>query len=289
MSEPVSIIECPRDAFQGLPHFIPTQTKIDYLLCLIEAGFTRIDFGSFVSPRVVPQMRDTRQVLEAVQPFLNNTYLIAIIPNRQGLENAVQAGGARCVGYPLSVSQTFQRRNLHQDLEQSWKVVDDLIVRSREVKIDLAVYLSMAFGNPYGEKWCPDLVLGFVERLVEKGVKQILLADTVGRARHQDVHNVFAACGKRFPLTHFGVHLHSRPDHWEEPVMAAYEAGCRRFDSALHGIGGCPFAEDELVGNIPTERIVSQFNRLGIGTGLNEQAIQMPLSQARAILERYGK
>jgi len=289
MWEPISIVECPRDAFQGLPQFIPTQTKIDYLLCLIEAGFTRIDFGSFVSPRVVPQMRDTRQVLEAIQPFLNNTYLIAIIPNRQGLENAVQAGGARCVGYPLSVSQTFQQRNLHQDLEQSWKVVDELVGRSRELEIDLAVYLSMAFGNPYGEEWCPELVSGFVEKLVEKGVEQILLADTVGRASPRDVHSVFATCSERFPLTHFGVHLHSHPDRWEGPVMAAFEAGCRHFDSALYGIGSCPFAGDELVGNIPTERLVSHFNQMGLETGLKEHAIQKPLSQARAILERYGK
>jgi hydroxymethylglutaryl-CoA lyase len=238
---------------------------------------------------VVPQMRDTGQVLEAVQPFLNSTYLIAIVPNRKGLEKAIQAGGIRCAGYPLSVSHTFQQRNIHQDLEQSWKVVDELVGRSREVRIDLAVYLSMAFGNPYEETWSPDLVLAFVEKLVDKGVGQILLADTVGRARPHDVHNVFAICREQFPLTHFGVHLHSRPDRWEEPVMAAYEAGCRHFDSALHGIGGCPFAEDELVGNIPTERVIGKFNQMGFETGLNEQAIQEPLSQARMILERYGK
>jgi len=288
-SEPVTIIECPRDAFQGLPHFIPTQTKIDYLLSLIEAGFSHIDFGSFVSPRAVPQMQDTRQVFDALRPYLKETYLIAIIPNLKGLEKVIQAGGIRCAGYPLSISNTFQQRNLHQDLEQSWKVLDDLIARARDAQIDLVVYLSMAFGNPYGETWSADRVLTFVETLVERGIQQVSLADTVGLAKAQEVHDVFVACLKKFPEIHFGAHLHSRPECWEQPVLAAYEAGCRRFDGALLGIGGCPFAEDELVGNIPTERVVHHFNQMGVDTGLDEPAIQKPLAKAREILERFGK
>jgi hydroxymethylglutaryl-CoA lyase len=289
MSDPVTIIECPRDAFQGLPRFIPTETKVDYLLSLIEAGFRHIDFGSFVSPRAVPQMQDTQQVADALRPYLKKSYLIAIIPNVRGLEKVIQAGGIRCAGYPLSISNTFQQRNLHQDLEQSWKIVDDLIVRARAAQIDLIVYLSMAFGNPYDEAWSADRVATFVEKLVEKGIQQISLADTVGLAKAQEVHDVFLACLKNFPEIHFGAHLHSRPERWEEPVLAAYEAGCRRFDGALHGIGGCPFAEDELVGNIPTERVIHHFNQIGIDTGLNELAIQKPLVKAREILGQFGK
>jgi len=211
MPEQVTIIECPRDAFQGLPQFIPTETKIDYLLSLMEAGFSHIDFGSFVSPRAVPQMQDTQQVLDALRPYLKETYLIAIIPNLKGLERVIQAGGIRCAGYPLSISSTFQQRNLHQDLEQSWKVVDDLVARAREARIDLVVYLSMAFGNPYGEAWSADRVITFVDKLAQKGIQQISLSDTVGLAKAQEVHDVFVACLKKFPEVHFGVHLHSRP------------------------------------------------------------------------------
>lgn len=289
MSGPVTIVECPRDAFQGLPRFIPTETKIDYLLSLIEAGFSHIDFGSFVSPRAVPQMQDTRQVLDALRPHLKESYLIAIVPNLKGLEKVIEAGGVRCAGYPLSVSNTFQQRNLHQDLEQSWRVVDDLVARARTAQVDLVVYLSMAFGNPYGEAWSPARVITFAEKLVQKGIQQISLADTVGLAKAQEVHDVFAACLEKFPEIHFGAHLHSRPERWEEPVWAAYEAGCHRFDGALHGIGGCPFAKDELVGNIPTERVVHHFNQMGIDTGLDELAIQKPLAKAREILEQFGK
>jgi hydroxymethylglutaryl-CoA lyase len=289
MPESVTIVECPRDAFQGLPQFIPTPVKIDYLISLLRAGFTHIDFGSFVSPRAVPQMQDTEQVLAALKPFLRDTTLIAIIPNLRGLEKVIQVGGIRCAGYPLSVSEAFQRRNLHQDLEEAWEVVDDLANRTKAVRIELVIYLSMAFGNPYGDPWSPGHVLTFVERLASQGIQQISLADTVGMAQADVVRDLVADCLKNFPQVQFGVHLHSRPEKWEQPVMAAFEAGCRRFDGVLQGIGGCPFAEDTLVGNIPTERVVRRFNHLGISTGLPEEAIQEPLAKARRILEEYGK
>ncbi len=288
MVDSVTLTECPRDAFQGLPRFIPTEIKIQYMLSLIEAGFRRIDFGSFVSPKAVPQLRDTNQVFQAIQPHLGGTYLIAIIPNVMGIEEVIQSGGIRCAGYPLSVSETFQQRNLRQNFDQAWRVVEDLVRCANDGKIDLIVYLSMAFGNPYGEPWSPELVSSFVERLVEKGVRQISLADTVGRAPPSDVGRLFAACQGRFPSVEFGVHLHSRPDRWEGPVMAAYHAGCRRFDAALHGIGGCPFAEDQLVGNIPTECVIERFDQLDIASGLEESSIRKPLALAREILKRYG-
>ena len=289
MPESVTIVECPRDAFQGLPQFIPTSVKIDYLLSLLEAGFTHIDFGSFVSSRAVPQMRDTEQVLSALKPFLGDSSLIAIIPNLKGLEKIIQVGGIRCAGYPLSLSETFQRRNLHQDLEKSWKVVEALVDRAKAQNIELIIYLSMAFGNPYGDSWSPQQVLAFVEGLVEKGIHQVSLADTVGMAKPEVVRSLVTECLKSFPEAQFGVHLHSRADRWEEPVMAAFQAGCRRFDGTLQGLGGCPFAEDMLVGNIPTERVVHRLNQLGIRTGLSEQAIHRPLVKAAKILEQYGK
>src|SRR5262245_55281682 len=167
MAESVTIVECPRDAFQGLPRFVPTSVKIDYMLSLLTAGFTHIDFGSFVSSRAVPQMRDTEQVLDALRPFLGDTALIAIIPNLKGFDKIIQVGGIRCAGYPLSLSGTFQKRNLNQDLEESWKVVEALVDRAKVQNIELTIYLSMSFGNPYGDSWSPHQVLGFVEELVK--------------------------------------------------------------------------------------------------------------------------
>jgi hydroxymethylglutaryl-CoA lyase len=288
MSDFVTLMECPRDAFQGFPHFIPTRVKIDYLASLIEAGFRRIDFGSFVSSRAVPQMRDTLEVFTALRPDLKEIDLIAIIPNLRGLEKVIEAGIASA-GYPLSISETFQQRNLHQDLSQSWRVVDDLVARAKPAKVNLIVYLSMAFGNPYADSWSSELVLAFVDKLVNKGIEEISLADTIGAAKPRQVHDVFAACLKRFPQTHFGAHLHSRPDRWEEILMAAFEAGCRRFDGSLYGIGGCPFAKDELVGNVPTERVVRHFSKIGVDMGLQEETLEKPLAKVRQILEKYGQ
>ena len=287
MAESVTLIECPRDAFQGLPHFIPTETKIDYLLSLIDAGFKDIDFGSFVSAKAVPQMQDTPQVLDAIRPRLGQTRLIAIVPNLKGLEAAIESKDIRCVGYALSVSEKFQQRNFHQTLEQAWAVTNELLNRSQVAGIELVVYLSMAYGNPYGDVWSPDQVVSFVERLVEIGVRKISLADTVGLAQAQTVHDLFMACSQQSPDLALGVHLHARPDRWEDVVMAAYSAGCRRFDGALRGMGGCPFAEDHLVGNIPTERMIARFSQMGLKVDVSEESIQTALRKADRILSSY--
>jgi hydroxymethylglutaryl-CoA lyase len=289
MAESVTIIECPRDAFQGLPGFIPTAVKVDYLLSLFKAGFTHVDFGSFVSPQAVPQMQDTEQVAAAIKSHVGDIKLIAIVPNRRGLEKAIQVGGIWSAGYPLSLSETFQRRNLHQDLAKAWEVMDDLLALSKSSGVELLIYLSMAFGNPYGDAWSPERVMAFVERVVKRGIRQISLADTVGVAEPQAVRELVALCLKAFPQTMFGVHLHSRPEQWEEPVMAALDAGCRRIDGALGGVGGCPFAKDTLVGNIPTEGLVRLFNRTGMSTGLSEEAIRVPLVEAQRIVAKYGR
>jgi len=288
MPESVTLIECPRDAFQGLPHFIPTETKVDYLLSLIDAGFRDIDFGSFVSAKAVPQMRDTSQVLEAIRPRLGQTRLIAIVPNVQGLEAALEAKDIRCAGYALSVSETFQQQNFRQTLEQAWAITGELLNRSRAAGMELVVYLSMAFGNPYGDAWSPSSVVSIVEKLVETGVRQISLADTVGLAQAQTVHELFSACRQLSPDLDLGVHLHARPDRWEDVVMAAYSAGCRRFDGALLGMGGCPFAADHLVGNIPTEGMIHRFSYMGLTVDVTEESIQPALDKAGRILSGYS-
>ena len=288
MPESVTLIECPRDAFQGLPHFIPTETKVDYLLSLIDAGFRDIDFGSFVSAKAVPQMRDTPQVLEAIRPRLGRTRLIAIVPNVQGLEAALEAKDIRCAGYALSVSETFQQRNFRQTLEQAWAITGELLNCSRAAGMELVVYLSMAFGNPYGDAWSPSSVVSIVEKLVETGVRQISLADTVGLAQAQTVHELFSACRQLSSDLDLGVHLHARPDRWEDVVMAAYSAGCRRFDGALLGMGGCPFAADHLVGNIPTEGMIHRFSQMGLKLDVTEESIQTALRKAGRILSGYS-
>ena len=288
MAESVTLIECPRDAFQGLPHFIPTETKIDYLLSLIDAGFKDIDFGSFVSANAVPQMQDTPQVLDAIRPRLGQTRLIAIVPNLKGLEAAIESKDIRCIGYALSLSETFQQRNFHQTLEQAWAVTNELLNQSQVAGIDLVIYLSMAYGNPYGDVWLPDQVVSLVERLVEIGVRKISLADTVGLAQAQTVHDLFMACSQQSPDLELGVHLHARPDRWEDVVMAAYSAGCRRFDGALRGMGGCPFADDHLVGNIPTERMIARFSQMGLKVGVSQESIQTSLEKADKILSSYS-
>jgi hydroxymethylglutaryl-CoA lyase len=287
--ESVTLVECPRDAFQGLQRFIPTETKIDYLLSLIDAGFKDIDFGSFVSAKAVPQMQDTRQVLEGIRQRLGQTRLIAIVPNLRGLEAAIEARDIRFAGYAFSVSETFQHRNFQQTQDQAWAITRELLSRARAAGMELVVYLSMAFGNPYGDPWSPSNLLLVVEKVVEIGVRRISLADTVGLAQAQTVHDVFSACHQHSPDLELGVHLHARPNRWEDVVMAAYSAGCRRFDGALVGMGGCPFAEDHLVGNIPTEGMVHRFARMGLTMDVTEESIQPALGKAHKILSGQSR
>jgi hydroxymethylglutaryl-CoA lyase len=288
MAESVTLTECPRDAFQGLPHFIPTETKIDYLLSLIAAGFKDIDFGSFVSAKAVPQMQDTRQVLEGVRQRLGQTRLTAVVPNLKGLEAAIEARDIRFAGYAFSVSETFQQRNFRQTQDQAWAITGELLSCARGAGMELVVYLSMAFGNPYGDPWSPSSLLLVVEKVAKIGVRRILLADTVGLAEAQTVHEVFSACRQVSPDIELGVHLHARPDRWEDVVMAAYSAGCRRFDGALVGMGGCPFAEDHLVGNIPTEGLVARFSQMGLNLAVTSESIQAALRKAGTILSSYS-
>jgi hydroxymethylglutaryl-CoA lyase len=288
MPEFINLVECPRDAFQGLPQFVPTETKIDYLFSLLDAGFTDIDFGSFVSAKAVPQMRDTAEVLEAIRPRLGQTRLIAIVPNVKGLEAAIASKDIRCAGFALSASETFQQRNFRQTLEQAWAITGELKTRSKANGMEFVVYLSMAFGNPYADAWSPERIVSCVDRLVDLGVQKISLADTVGLAEVHSIYDLFSACRLKFSEVELGVHLHARPDRWEPVVMAAYAAGCRRFDGALRGMGGCPFADDRLVGNIPTEGMVRSFSQMGLKLSVTEDSIRTVLGKAERILSAYS-
>jgi hydroxymethylglutaryl-CoA lyase len=239
-SSAVTLVECPRDSWQGFTRFIPTDEKIAYLRRLLDAGFTHIDFGSFVSPKLVPQMKDSEQVFAGIRDLPG--HFIAIIANERGLDRAL-AAGVTCVAYPLSISETFQKANTGKTIAESWPILKSIACSAGE----LDVHLSMGFGNPYGEPWTVALVTEAVARVRDLGVKNVMLADTVGRATPAQIREVFAAC----PGT--GAHLHASPTQWRANVEAALDAGCTRLDAALGGIGGCPFAQDELVGNVPTE------------------------------------
>jgi hydroxymethylglutaryl-CoA lyase len=245
-------VECPRDAWQGLPHPIPARAKREHLRSLLNAGFRSLDLGSFVSPRAVPQMADTEEVLAGLERPMDADF-IGIIANRRGLERALACGALTTVGYPLSLSETFQLRNSGVGLDTSWGLASELPEATAEGGIGLVVYLSMGFGNPYGEEWAPERTGEAVARLRRLGVTRIALADTVGRADGGLVAGVLAACERPAEL---GVHLHARPDGWQDVVGAAWDAGVRWFEGALAGIGGCPFAGDELVGNLPSERVL---------------------------------
>ena len=262
MSDSVKIVECPRDAWQGLPAQIPAQQKADYLRRLIAAGFTHIDAVSFVSPAAVPQMADSEEVLRLLDPF-NNVELIGIVVNEKGAQRAIATGRVRTLGFPCSISPGFLRRNQNQTPEQSLRTLQSVAKLARAAGLDVVAYISMAFGNPYGETWSIDHVADASSLIVECGVNQILLADTVGVATPERVAETVAAALDAQPGEQIGVHLHARPQDAGAKIRAAYQAGCRRFDSAIGGLGGCPFAQDALVGNIPTEILIAELAQLG--------------------------
>ena len=253
----MQITECPRDAMQGIERFIPTDIKIEYLNSLLKVGFDFLDFGSFVSPKAVPQMGDTANVLAGLNLSGTRTRLLAIIANERGAREAVEKEKITFLGYPFSVSETFQIRNTKATIEESLERVKEIqeICVSNDKK--LLVYLSMAFGNPYGDEWNPKIVSDYTAQISDLGIKFVALADTVGVSKPDNIKPLFNELISRFPQIEFGAHLHSHPAHWKEKIEAAWEAGCRKFDSAMRGFGGCPMAKDELVGNIATENLLN--------------------------------
>ncbi len=274
----MKIIECPRDAMQGRPDFIPTATKTAYLNALLRVGFDTLDFGSFVSPKAIPQLRDTAEVLAGLDLSHTQTKLLAIVANRRGAETAAQHPEIKYLGFPLSVSETFQRRNTNQTRADALADVAAMQALCERTHKTLVVYLSMGFGNPYGDPWSPALVVEFTARLAALGVRVVAPSDTVGTGTAATVGALFAELIPAFPGIEFGAHLHTTPARWRANVAAAYHAGCRRFDGALGGYGGCPLAADELTGNVATENLIDflgeQAEILGMDLGLDLGALR---------------
>jgi len=265
----MKLIECPRDAMQGLPDFIPTATKIAYLNALLRVGFDTLDFGSFVSPKAIPQLRDTAEVLVSLDLSISKTKLLAIVANLRGAKTAVQYPEISYLGFPLSVSATFQRRNTNQSTAEALADVaamHELCERSGKT---LVTYLSMGFGNPYGDAWSAEVVTDFTKQLAALGIRVVALSDTIGASTAATIAPLFSALIPAFPGIEFGAHLHTTPATWREKVDAAYSAGCRRFDGTIGGFGGCPMAADELTGNMATENLLSFLADQPIASGLD--------------------
>jgi hydroxymethylglutaryl-CoA lyase len=262
MSETTKLFECPRDAWQGLKGHIPSDLKVDYLKALISAGFKHIDAVSFVSPNAVPQMADSEQVLKELDPP-DDVEIIGIVVNEKGAQRAISTQAVRTLGFPYSVSPTFLQSNQRQTLEDAIEELEKIEKKADEAGLDTVVYISMAFGNPYGDEWSVDEVVEAVGLLESEDVHMISLADTVGLAPPEKIREVVSAVMAKYGYLEIGVHLHSRPDQAAAKIAAAYDAGCRRFDSALGGLGGCPFAQDDLVGNIPTEVVIETLRARG--------------------------
>ncbi len=268
----VAITECPRDAMQGIHRFIPTAVKAAYLQRLLNVGFERLDFGSFVSPRAIPQLRDTSEVLDLLDVRARATQLLAIVANVRGAEEAVRHRNVQIVGFPFSVSETFQLRNTNSSIAQALDVVAQIVaICHANGKIPL-VYLSMGFGNPYGDAWSPDVVADYTGKLVAMGVGHFALADTVGSSTPDLIMSLYPHIKTTFPEIELGLHLHSTPDASRDKLLAALDAGCGRFDTALRGFGGCPMAADRLTGNIATETLLQVLDEQGIDTGLDRKA-----------------
>lgn len=255
----VKIIECPRDAMQGIKEFIPTDVKVNYINQLLKVGFDTIDFGSFVSPKAIPQMKDTAEVLEQLDLSNTKSRLLAIIANKRGAEDACKHDAITYLGYPFSVSETFQLRNTNATISESLERVDEILELCEKYNKQPVMYLSMAFGNPYGDVWHEEIVAKWSEKLIEKGVKIIALSDTIGSSNPDNIAHLFSTLIPLFPNVEFGAHFHTTPDKWKEKIEAAYNNGCNRFDGAIKGFGGCPMAKDELTGNMPTEQLLSFF------------------------------
>src|ERR1700693_374801 len=262
MSEAVKLIECPRDAWQGLKGQIPAELKTNYLQALISAGFKHIDAVSFVSPNAVPQMADSEEVLKELDPP-DDVEIIGIVVNEKGVQRAIATEAVRTLGFPYSISPTFLENNQRQTLEDAIEELEKIEKKADEAGLETVVYISMAFGNPYGDPWSIDEVVEAVALLELQEIRMISLADTVGLASPEEIREVVSAVMAKYEYLEIGVHLHSRPDQAAAKIIAAYEAGCRRFDSAIGGLGGCPFAQDELVGNIPTETVIETLRKLG--------------------------
>ncbi len=280
---PLTLIECPRDAMQGWPHFIPTEEKIKYLNALLQVGFDTIDFGSFVSPKAIPQMADTKEVIGKLDMVNSQTKLLAIVANMRGAEDAVVYDAIKYLGFPFSISASFQMRNTNSTLEEAVQRVESIQELCIKNNKELVLYLSMGFGNPYGDAYQADILLHWTDEMAKKDIRIVSLADTVGVATPEQISFALLTLIPQYPTISIGVHLHSAPQNWQTKVDAALAAGCRRFDGALKGIGGCPMAQEELVGNMDSELMIAYFENKGLLKGLNKNALQESLQIASQI------
>lgn len=279
----IKLIECPRDAMQGWKYFIPTEKKIEYINSLLQVGFDTIDFGSFVSPKVVPQMADTKEVVKQLRVESSKSKLLAIVANGRGAEDAMFFSEIYYLGFPFSISPTFQQRNTNSSIEESLARVEEIQNLCLKNNKQLVIYLSMGFGNPYGDEYNEEILLKWADEMVKREIKIISLADTVGLATPEQISFALNSLIPKYPETTIGVHLHSTPNNWKEKLSAAVEAGCKRFDGALKGIGGCPMAQNDLVGNMDTELTISYLEEKGLTSGLNKDALQKSLQLASEI------
>lgn len=280
----VKIIECPRDAMQGIKsHFIPTAKKALYINSLLNVGFDTIDFGSFVSPKSIPQMRDTEQVLSLLDLSKTESKLLAIVANTRGASDASQFEEIDYLGFPFSISENFQMRNTHKTIQESIETLDEILEISIKTNKEVVAYLSMGFGNPYGDPWNVEIVGNWTDKLAKMGVKILSLSDTIGSSTPEIIDYLFSNLISQYPSIEFGAHLHTTPDTWFEKVNAAYKAGCMRFDGAIMGFGGCPMAKDELTGNMPTEKLLSYFTAQKAITNIKPMSFESAYNKALEI------
>ena len=288
MDRSIKIIECPRDAMQGIKIFIPTDLKVKYIQSLLRVGFDTLDFGSFVSPKAIPQMRDTKAVLDKLDLSSTNTKLLSIVANLRGAEMACSINSIDYLGFPFSISENFQMRNTHKTISESEIVLKDILDITQKKNKKLVVYMSMAFGNPYGDPWDVDIVSEWADRLNSMGVEILSLSDTIGSSKPESISYLFSNLIPKFPHVEFGAHLHTHPNSWYEKLNAAYKAGCYRFDGAIQGFGGCPMASDSLTGNMPTEKIISYFNSENIDTQIDVLPFESAHNSASKLFSSFS-
>ena len=285
--EPIKIIECPRDAMQGIKPFIPTERKVAYIQSLLRVGFDTIDFGSFVSPKAIPQMQDTAEVLERLDLSQTRSKLLAIIANTQGARLASVHYEIQYLGFPFSISENFQMRNTHKTIAESLITLQEILEIADKSNKEVVAYLSMGFGNPYGDPWSVEIVGEWTEKMAAMGVKILSLSDTIGSSTPDVISYLFSNLIPKYPEIEFGAHLHTTPNKWFEKIDAAYKAGCRRFDGAIQGFGGCPMATDDLTGNMPTEKLLSYFTAQKEFTNISPMSFESAYNEASKLFGEF--
>ncbi len=282
----IKIIECPRDAMQGLSHFIPTETKVEYIDLLLKCGFDVLDMGSFVSPKAIPQMKDTADVLDRISLNDSSTKLLTIIANKRGAEAAVCYDQITYLGFPFSISETFQQRNTNKSIEESFLLLEDIFSIASAKRKEVVLYLSMGFGNPYGDDWSDEILFHWTKRLNDIfGASIIAISDTIGCADSKILPDLYKNLITSFPKVEFGAHLHVNPLYAQELISASYEGGCMRFDTAMKGFGGCPMAKDDLTGNLPTEELIKWINKNNMKNDLNQNAVSFVMDSVSKVFE----